>query len=182
MLQFWKKLCAEKHRWRHSWNFEKKFWFGNGVWNQCFISNNPIFAAQKNGKTDFDRVLEDNEAIKIDEESANESKTEIDDDDESEADWAPITKKSSAPSLVSQFEFNDLVRELGLLKDGSELMTLFLKRKNLLEPKTKVTIYRNRESQFRKYLMNDEDSSLVFCTDVKGPINELKANCYDDKD
>ena len=74
------------------------------------------------------------------------------------------------------------MRELGLLKDGSELMTLFLKRKNLLEPKTKVTIYRNRESQFRKYLMNDEDSSLVFCTDVKGPINELKANCYDDKD
>lgn len=30
--------------------------------------------------------------------------------------------------------------------------------------------------------MKDEDSSLVFCTDVKGLINELKANCYDAKD
>ena len=27
----------------------------------------------------------------------------------------------------------------------------------------------------------DGDSSLVFCTDVRGLINELKANCYDTK-
>ena len=44
----------------------------------------PIFAAQKNGKTDFGRVLEDNEAIKIDEEFANASKTKIDVNYESE--------------------------------------------------------------------------------------------------
>lgn len=90
-------------------------------------------------------VLEDNEAMEIDEESANESKTESDDD------CAPITKKSSVPSLVSQFELNDLVRDLDLPKDGSELLASFLKRKNLLESKTKVSVYRNRESQFRKY-------------------------------
>lgn len=70
----------------------------------------PIFAAQKNGKIDFGRVLEDNDAMEIDEESANEFKTESDDD------YAPITKKSSVPSLVSQFELN--VRNLGLPKDG----------------------------------------------------------------
>ena len=39
--------------------------------------------------------------------SANESKTEID-DDESETDWALITKKSSVPSLVSQLKLNEL--------------------------------------------------------------------------
>ena len=59
----------------------------------------PIFAARKDGATDFGRVLEDNEAMEIDKEFTNESKIEIDDDDESETDWVPITKKPSFPSL-----------------------------------------------------------------------------------
>jgi len=112
------------------------------------------------------------------------SESEIDDDDGSETDYAlsEQSKKSSVPSLVSQFELNDLVRDLGLPKDGSELLASFLKGKNLLEPKTKVSFYRNRESQFRKYFMKDKDLSLVFCTDIKGLINEFKADSYDAKD
>ena len=72
--------------------------------------------------------------------------------------------------------------DLGLPKDGSALLSSFSKRKNPLEPKTKVSVYRNREPQFHTYFMKEEDSSLVIGTDVKGLINELKANCYDAKD
>jgi len=84
--------------------------------------------------------------MEIDEESANEFEFEIDDDDGNETNCAPITQKSSVLSLVSQFELNDLVRDLGLPKDGSEFLASFLKEKNLLELKTKVSFYRNRES------------------------------------
>ena len=111
-----------------------------------------------------------------------ESKTQIDDDDGSKTDWAPIRKKSSVPFLVFKFELNDLMQGLGLPKDGSELLASFLKRKNLFEPIAIVSVCLNKESQFRKYFMKDEDSSLVFCTDVKSLINELKANCYDAED
>ena len=74
------------------------------------------------------------------------------------------------------------MRDSGLHEDGSELLASFLKKTNLLEPKTKVSVYRYRESQFPNYFMKDKDSSLVFCIDVKGLINESKANCYDAKD
>ena len=46
----------------------------------------------------------------------------------------------------------------------------------------KVSVYQNKKSQFRKYFLKDENPSLVFCTDVKRLINELKANLYDAKD
>lgn len=120
--------------------------------------------------------------MEIDEESAEEDESESDDNDDSETDYASSNKKSAVPSLVSLSELNDLVRNLGLPKDGSEYLASFLKEKNLLEPETKISFYRNRDSEFRKYFVKDENSSLVFCTDIKGLINGLKENCYEATD
>jgi len=100
------------------------------------------------------------------------------DNSSSESEYAPDKKKSKIPSLVSQMELNDLVRDLGLPKDGSEFLASFLKKKNLLEPKTKVSFYRNRDFEFRKYFVQDKKSSLVFCKDVEGLMNVFQPNSY----
>lgn len=71
---------------------------------------------------------------------------------------------------------NDLVRDLGLPKDNAEFLASFMKKRNFLEPRTKVSLYRNRESDFRKYFSRDE--AVVFCTDINALMNEIKENCY----
>lgn len=71
---------------------------------------------------------------------------------------------------------NDLVRDLGLPNNSAEFLASFMKQMNFLEPRTKVSVYRNRESDFRKYFSKDED--LVFCIDINGLMNEMKENCY----
>ncbi|KAI6651424.1 hypothetical protein LOD99_5231 [Oopsacas minuta] len=49
---------------------------------------------------------------------------------------------SSEPSLFNQAELNDLIRDLDLSKESSELLPSRLKEKNLLHQGTKVTLYR----------------------------------------
>jgi len=50
---------------------------------------------------------------------AQQYESESDDNDDSETDYASSNKKSAVPSLVSQSELNDFVRNLGLPKDGT---------------------------------------------------------------
>ncbi|KYM93378.1 hypothetical protein ALC62_16020 [Cyphomyrmex costatus] len=94
---------------------------------------------------------------------------------DSDSDYGEESKKS-VPMLVSQPALNNLVRNLGLAKDKAEFLASFMKQRNFLEPQTKVSVYRNRESEFRKYFVKDED--LVYCIDINGLMNELKENCY----
>lgn len=55
-----------------------------------------------------------------------------------------------------------------------------MKRRNLLTKGTKVSFYRNREKAFRKYFEKEED--LLYCTDVKGLVDEFKPNLYKPED
>ena len=59
------------------------------------------------------------------------------------------TSKLNAPSHFSQEELNDLVCDLSLSKENSELLASRLKEKNLLESGTNVTFYRTREKEFQ---------------------------------
>jgi hypothetical protein len=63
-----------------------------------------------------------------------------------------------------QNELSDLIRDLNLSKDSSELLASRLKAKNVLHPGKKITFYRRRE----KYLLPffTEDNNLVFCNDI----------------
>jgi len=83
--------------------------------------------------------MEVDELIDMEEESAFEMSDETD----SYMDDGPCSKK---PKLISQAALNDLVRNLGLPKDGSEFLASFLKEHNMLEPKTKVSFYRDRDT------------------------------------
>lgn len=94
----------------------------------------------------------------------------------SEDEYVSLNKKNIEPQTFNQEELSDLIRELGLPKDGAELLALRLKEKNLLSKGTKVSIYRMRDESFRKYLTQDE--YLVYCHDVTGLINDLKKNVY----
>jgi len=115
------------------------------------------------------------EMMGIDEYSCDEENTHRDDDSESDSDYSP-SKKNSAPSLITQSELSDVIRNLGLPKDGAEYLASFLKKKHLLASGTKISLYRNRDLLFRQFFTTEDD--LVFCTNVQGLINELKTNSY----
>lgn len=78
--------------------------------------------------------------------------------------------------FFTQDELNDLVRDLGLSKESSELLASRLKEKGCLASKTKVTFYRDRDLSFRKFFTKEED--LVYCNNVEGLVNEIGSITY----
>ena len=76
-----------------------------------------------------------------------------------------------SPSKFNQLELNDLVRDLGLSKEQSELLASRMKEKGCLEQGVKVTHYRNRDKPLRKYFNQEE--SLVYCKDVDGLFDKF---------
>jgi len=51
------------------------------------------------------------------------------------------------PFLLDQAETNDIIRDLNLPKQSSEMMALRLQDKHLLHPGTNITFCRNREQE-----------------------------------
>lgn len=92
----------------------------------------------------------------------------IDVDDDSEND------QFRASSKFNQMELNDLIRDLRLSKDQSELLASRLKEKGCLDKRTIGTCYRNRDEHFRKYY--DQHKSLVFCRDIEGLFDEFQVD------
>ena len=116
-------------------------------------------------KTDAD--FENNSAnesayspMEVDESACSE------DDIHSEESEEEDVSNLKTPQKFNQMELNDLIRDLALSKECSELLASRLKEKYLLEEKTNVTFYRTREKNFVKYF--DEEDSLVYCNDIIG--------------
>ena len=84
------------------------------------------------------------------------------------------------PQLFSQNELNDLARDLNLSKESSELLASRLKEKNLLQPGTFITDYRNRHAEFLPYFTQEKDT--VFCNNVEGVLKKLGVTQYDPND
>ena len=70
-----------------------------------------------------------------------------------------------------QAELNDLIRDLGLSKESSQLLGSRLKEKHLLSKTTTFAWYRHRDAKFRKYFLAEEE--LVYCCNIVGLINEM---------
>ena len=81
------------------------------------------------------------------------------------------------PQCFNQAELNDLVRDLSLSKEASELLASRLNEKNLLQHGTKVTFYRSREKDLLQYFRVDSD--LVYCHDVSGLLYAVGVTLYD---
>ena len=73
---------------------------------------------------------------------------------------------SNQPHLLNQAELNDLVRDLGLSKNKSELLGSRLQGWNLLQQETSISVYRNRDKDMVQFFNIDND--LSFCIDVNG--------------
>jgi hypothetical protein len=77
----------------------------------------------------------------------------------------------------TQSELNDLIRELKLTKEKSELLVSMLSEKNMLAFGVKFSWYRNREKEFRKYYAQEDQ--LVFCKDIRNLMHQLGEKEYD---
>jgi hypothetical protein len=71
----------------------------------------------------------------------------------------------------TQSELNDLIRELQLTKEKSELLGSRLREKNVLASGVKFSWCGNREKEFRKYYAQED--RLVFCTDIRNLLHQL---------
>ena len=58
---------------------------------------------------------------------------------------------SSDPNRFNQDDLSDLICDLNLPKEIAELLASHLKDRNILQTKTNVTFYRNREGNFLPY-------------------------------
>ena len=77
----------------------------------------------------------------------------------------------ATPLQFNQFELNDLVRDLNLLKETSEVLASRLNEKNLLQPGTNITFYCRREKDLLPYF--SKENNLVFCNDVGGLLQKM---------
>jgi hypothetical protein len=77
----------------------------------------------------------------------------------------------------TQSELIDLIRELQLTKQNTELLGSRLREKNMLAPGVKFSWYRNREKEFRKYYAQKDQ--LVFCTDIRNLLRQLGQGEFD---
>ena len=78
------------------------------------------------------------------------SSTNSDDDDE-EQDIAYEAWNDGRVSLYSQYELNDLMRDLNLPKQSAEVLAFRLQEKHLLKADSSVSFYRNGKENLRKY-------------------------------
>jgi len=77
----------------------------------------------------------------------------------------------------TQSEFNDLIKELQLTKEKSELLGSRLHEKNMLASGVKFSWYNNHEKEFRKYYAQEDQ--IVFCTDIRNLLHQLGEGQYD---
>ncbi|XP_046600523.1 uncharacterized protein LOC124295250 [Neodiprion lecontei] len=149
-----------------TWNTKKKIVYAN------------VSSAIKPQKIEF--VKEVNTVEEMDVEEDDTLVEESSEEDHSEDEEYLPGGKTKDPETLSREELNDLVRDLALPKDGAELLASRLKEKHFLAKGVSVTFYRNREKKFRKFFMNDDQNSVVYCSDVKALVDELKPNTYKD--
>ena len=72
---------------------------------------------------------------------------------------------SSDPNRFNQDDLRDLIRDLNLPKEIAELLASHLKDRNVLQAKTNVTFYRNREGNFLPFFKQYEE--IVVCNDAE---------------
>lgn len=69
------------------------------------------------------------------------------DEHESQEDcYAQQSEIDKSPQLITQSKLNDLVRDLSLTKQQSELLASRLQEWNLLDENTRITEFRNRSN------------------------------------
>ena len=87
---------------------------------------------------------------------------------------------TTTPQLFSQDELNDLVRDLNLSKQASELLAFRLKEKNCLKDNVKIAHYRRREKNLLLYFSQDEE--FVRCNNISALVLQMGQPDYKKED
>ena len=94
-------------------------------------------------------------------------------EDLNDNDFVP---KSSEAVLFNQEEFSNLIRDLNLSKELSELLASRLNDRNLQQHGTKNTFYRTTDDEFLRFF--EELQGFVFCINIPGLLLKLIVNEY----
>ena len=98
----------------------------------------------------------------------------------SEGSCSKYEESSSSPKQFTQQKLNDLIIDLNLSKQRSELLASRLKEKNCLQTDAKITFYRNRETGILPLFSRDND--LVYCNVIIGLLLKMKIPNYRPED
>jgi len=86
-------------------------------------------------------------------------------------DGSDYEENMSTSQQFSQEELNDLVRDLKLSKQASELLASRLKEKKCLQVGAKISAFRSREAKLLPYFIEDE--YIVYCNNIPGLVTEM---------
>lgn len=103
-----------------------------------------------------------------------ESSVSSDEPESQEDCYEQQHENDKRPHLITQSKLNDLVRDLSLTKQQSELLASRLQEWNLLDEDARVSKFRNRSSDLHQYYSMED--SLCFCNDIKGLFDALGLN------
>lgn len=103
----------------------------------------------------------------------NESDDECEamNDEETSDDPDYVPENHHEPHLINQSELNDLVRDLNLNKQLSEILGSRLQQWNLLTKSTKITSFRKRNEALSEFFKKKE--SICICCDIDGLMAAL---------
>ena len=71
---------------------------------------------------------------------------------------------SAKPKPFSQGQLNDLVRDLGLFMESSEILASRLGEQGILDSGTKITFYRDRDDLLIRFFSMKDD--FVYCNNI----------------
>jgi hypothetical protein len=83
----------------------------------------------------------------------------------------PESDKLNQPHLISQLELNDLIRDLELSKEKSELLGSRVQEWHLLAEGTNISYFRSLHSTLVTFYQTE--NNICFCTDINGLMKEL---------
>ena len=73
---------------------------------------------------------------------------------------------STNPKPFSQGQLNDLVRDLNLSKESSEILASRLSEHGILDLEIKITFFRNRDDLLLRFFTMEDD--FVYCNNIAG--------------
>ena len=84
---------------------------------------------------------------------------------------------SAKPKPFSQGQLNDLVRDLGLSKESSEILVSRLGEHGILDSRTKITFYLDRDDLLTRFFTMEDD--FVYCNNIQNLLSEMDLPEYD---
>ncbi|XP_076064989.1 uncharacterized protein LOC143039025 [Oratosquilla oratoria] len=88
-----------------------------------------------------------------------------DDLESQDATYTTQLESDKKPHLITQPELNDLVRDLTLTKQQSELLASRLQQWHLLDEEARITVFRKRSANLQDFFTLE--NNLTYCNDIR---------------